>query len=138
MAVVAEAKDHGAQPDARRDGDEERAQPIETKRKTEQREQLAGVHRGGVAGGEHVGGHREPARTGRDRQGDRQADASPWRRAGTGQRGGQAEQGRGHQKVGPHLPDRLRNAAMMASGSGGQPGISTSTGTTSPTAPATP
>ena len=57
---------------------------------------------------------------------------------GTSYRGGQAKQGRGHQKIGPHLPDRPRSAAMMASGSGGQPGISTSTGTTSATAPATP
>ena len=56
MAVITEAKDHGAQPDAGRDGDEERAEPIETKREAEQREQLAGVHRRRVAGGEHVGG----------------------------------------------------------------------------------
>ena len=138
MARVAEAKDHGAQPDAGRDGDEERPEPIETEREAEQREQLAGVHRGRVAGGEHVGGQHEPADAGGQREGDRQADPGSWRRAGTSQRGGQAEQGRGHQKVGPHLPDRPRSAAMMASGSGGQPGISTSTGTMSATAPATP
>ena len=138
MALVAEAKNHGAQSDAGRDGDEERPEPTETERESEQREQLGGVHRGRVAGGEHVGGQHEPADAGGQDQRDRPLDPSAWRRAGTNQRGGKAEQGRGHQEVGSHLPDKPRSAAMMASGSGGQPGISTSTGTRSPTAPATP
>ena len=73
-----------------------------------------------------------------DGQGNREAHPGPGRRHGSRYGCGQAEQGRGDQKVAPHLPDRVRNAAMMASGSGGQPGISTSTGTMSATEPATP
>ena len=80
VARIAEAKDHGAQPDAGGDGDEKRAEPIETKREAEQREQLVGVHRGGVAGGEHVGGEREPAHAGGHGEGDRQAHPGPGRR----------------------------------------------------------
>ncbi|CKT39246.1 Uncharacterised protein [Mycobacterium tuberculosis] len=37
-----------------------------------------------------------------------------------------------------HFPVTDRSAAIMAAGVGGQPAISTSTGTTSPTAPTTP
>ncbi len=136
VAAVAEAKDHGAQPDARRDGDEQRPERIETKGEAEQRKQSAGVHRRSVAGGEYVGGQRRSriCRRPRVRATDKR----------TRTRGGAlapaTEAARPSRAVATKRsvltsPTGPASAVMMASGSGGQPGISTSTGTTSATAP---
>ena len=73
VTVVAEAKDHGADPDARADGDEERAEAIEHEGEAEKRQQRRSVHDGHVTGGEYVGGHDESTDAGSDGEGDRQA-----------------------------------------------------------------
>ena len=58
---------------------------------------------------------------------------------GAGHAGPETEHGAGDdERAGGHRRVTERSASMMAVGSGGQPGIETSTGTTSPTAPTTP
>ena len=138
MPVVAEAEDHGADPDDGADGDEQGPETIERHREAAEWQQCRGVDDRHVSGVEYFSGHDDTAGAGGDGEGDRDVHPdSQWRHR-TDSRGGQSDQRGNDEQVGRHVPARPRSAVMIVSGSGGHPGISRSTGTTSATAPSTP
>ena len=111
--------------------DEETAQRIERQIHPRQRNQPADMQRAHRA--EHrqqANPHPNRAQAGRHDPGHDRSETVVVHRVR--RRGGsRGERGR-------HFPVTDRNAATIWVGVGGQPGISTSTGTTSPTAPTTP
>ena len=99
VAVVAEAKDHGAEPDAGATATKSAPKRSRTQGEAGQREQPVRVCTvGRVAGGEHVGRHPNP-----QTQAAMVSATDSWRpRSARGASapttGGQAEQGRGHEQ----------------------------------------
>src|SRR5690606_24334696 len=136
---VADPVDGRGHGDAAGDGDEHPAERVEVKPEAEQRKQLRQRH------GERRAGQRAHpgSDTGRaaDRREDTDHDAAAAMRPGQSSqrsRDRPAERDRPAQSNWIHRPASPRNASTIASGRGGQPATSTSTGTTSRTAPVTP
>src|SRR5690606_32526087 len=138
-AGVADRVHGGAHGDPAGDGDEQAAQRVDREPDPGQGQQVGQPRRPAVAGhGRQAGGDRGGAGGGGERPGGGGAGAARQGRRGGGEQSegqGRAEGGAGQVR---HRPVSPRSAPTIASGSGGQPGTSASTGTTSSTGPCTP